>query len=188
MFWFFFWVIRFQILVSFTISIRKKKWKKKKQKAKTRQNKRSPAKSNIVYNKDFTCYKYHDIKDFDAKHSPDLKLSYLKDFKPNNEHQIEDLEKRRFAFEKAHESCNKFLNIYKTVHKKWTESQNMSEKLSIDSYLDEDEDNLTSVPELEGNEKVKLEPEETIAERVKLNPSKRWETGTGLKILTPINY
>ena len=49
----------------------------------------------------------------------------------------------------------------------------MSEKLSIDSYLDEDEDNLTSVPELEGNEKVKLETEETIAERVKLNPSKR---------------
>ena len=186
MFWFFFLVIRLQILVSFTISIRKKK--EKKQKTKTKQNKRSPAKSNIVYNKDFTFYKYHDINDFDAKNSPDLKLTYLKDFKPNNEHQIEDLEKRRFAFEKAHESCNKFLNIYKTVHKKWTEAQNMSEKLSIDSYLDEDEDNLTSVPELEGNEKVKLEPEETIAERVKLNPSKRWETGTGLKILTPINY
>ena len=96
MFWFFFWVIRFQILVSFTISIRKKN--EKKQKTKTKQNKRSPAKSNIVYNNDFTFYKYHDIKDFDAKHSPDLKLRYLKDFKLNNEQQIEDLEKRRFYF------------------------------------------------------------------------------------------
>ena len=37
----------------------------------------------------------------------------------------------------------------------------------------------------EGNEKVKLKPEETIAARVKLNPRNRKKTGTGLKILTP---
>ena len=37
----------------------------------------------------------------------------------------------------------------------------------------------------EGNEKVKLKPEGTIAARVKLNPRNRKKTGTGLKILTP---
>ena len=43
----------------------------------------------------------------------------------------------------------------------------MLEKLSID--LDEDEDSLLPMPALVGNE----EPEETIAERVELNPPKR---------------
>ena len=38
---------------------------------------------------------------------------------------------------------------------------------------------------LESDEEVKLEPEETIAERVKLNPRKRKIEETGLKILTP---
>ena len=66
---------------------------------------RSRAKSNLVYNNDFTFYKYHDLKDFTAKRSPDSKTSYLKyfmdkleefyfdsiDIKPNNEEQIEDL-------------------------------------------------------------------------------------------------
>ena len=37
---------------------------------------------------------------------------------------------------------------------------------------------------LEGDEEVKIEPEETIAERLKLNSCKRKTTGTGLKILT----
>ena len=38
---------------------------------------------------------------------------------------------------------------------------------------------------LEDNEEVKLESEETIAERIKLNPWKRKRTGTVLKISTP---
>ena len=38
---------------------------------------------------------------------------------------------------------------------------------------------------LEGDVEVKLEWEETIAERIKLNPQKRKATRTGLKILTP---
>ena len=38
---------------------------------------------------------------------------------------------------------------------------------------------------LEGDEELKLESEETIAERIKLNPRKRKNTGTGIKILTP---
>ena len=41
------------------------------------------------------------------------------------------------------------------------------------------------MPPLEDDEESKLEPEETIAERIKLNPRKRKTTGTGLKVLTP---
>ena len=47
------------------------------------------------------------------------------------------------------------------------------------------EDNLPPMSALEGDEEVKLEPEETIAERIKLNPRKRKNKGTRLKILTP---
>ena len=39
--------------------------------------------------------------------------------------------------------------------------------------LDFDEDDIRPMPTVEGDEEVKLEPEETIAERVKLNPRKR---------------
>ena len=60
----------------------------------------------------------------------------------------------------------------------------MPANLSIDLYLDEDD--LIPMPSLEGDEeKVKLDPEEAIAERVKLNPGKRKNKGTGLKIFTP---
>ena len=41
------------------------------------------------------------------------------------------------------------------------------------------------MPPLDGDEEVKSEPEETTAERMKLNPRKRKITGTGFKILTP---
>ena len=40
------------------------------------------------------------------------------------------------------------------------------------------------MPPLEGDEEIKLEPEESIAERVKLNPRKRKNEGTGLKVLS----
>ena len=36
------------------------------------------------------------------------------------------------------------------------------------------------MPALEGDEEVKLEPEGIIAERIKLNPRKRGNEGTGL--------
>ena len=63
----------------------------------------------------------------------------------------------------------------------------MTENLSIDLYLDED--HLPPMLGLEGDEQVKLEPEEYIAKRVKLkhrtkNPKK---TETRLKILTSDN-
>ena len=49
----------------------------------------------------------------------------------------------------------------------------MPENLPIDLCLDEGKDDLPPIPVLEGDKEVKLEPEETIAERVKLNPRKR---------------
>ena len=56
--------------------------------------------------------------------------------------------------------------------------------MSIDLFLDEDEDDLPQMPPLEDDEEVKLEPEETIAKKAKLNSQKRKNEETGLKILT----
>ena len=53
----------------------------------------------------------------------------------------------------------------------------MSEELSIDLYLaddeDEDEDDLPLMPPLEDDEEVKLEPEETIAGTLKSSKKKK---------------
>ena len=57
----------------------------------------------------------------------------------------------------------------------------MPANLSMDLYLDGDEDDLPPMPVLEGDE----EPEKTIAERLKSNPPQRKNEETGLKILTP---
>ena len=84
---------------------------------------------------------------------------------------------------KASELYDKLLSICKTQYDKLTEVQkkrikvqNIPQNLPIDLYLDEDEDDLPPIPALEGDEEVKLEPEETIAERMKLNPRKKiWE-------------
>ena len=43
------------------------------------------------------------------------------------------------------------------------------------------------MPPLEDDDKVQLEPEESIAKIVKLNPRKRKKTEIDLKILTPDN-
>ena len=54
------------------------------------------------------------------------------------------------------------------------------EKVEIVESLD--------MPPLEGDEEeVKSEPEESVAERVKLNPRKRKKTGTGITSLAPNN-
>ena len=92
-------------------------------------------------------------------------------------------------FSTAHELYDKLLDICKTQYDKVTKAkknrikaQNTPEELPIDLYLSEDEDDL---PPLEGDEVVKLEPEETVSERIKLIPRKRKTRGTGLKILIP---
>ena len=83
---------------------------------------------------------------------------------------------------------NKLLNIYKTqydiltkVQKKSIKVQNVPENLPINLYLDKD--NLPPLPALEGDEKLKLESEETIAERIKLNPRKRKKYRNKIKSL-----
>ena len=45
-----------------------------------------------------------------------------------------------------------------------------------------------NLPPLEGDEDVKLEPEETIVERVKSNPPRRKNQETGLKSWIQTNY
>ena len=86
---------------------------------------------------------------------------------------------------------NILLNIYKTHYdkfwktkKKRAKFQNITERFFIDLYLDENGDDLTPISVLEGDEEVKLEPERSIAERLKSIPRKKNE-GLGLKILTP---
>ena len=81
----------------------------------------------------------------------------------------------------------KLLNTYETQYNKLPEDQkkminviNEPGMLSLDLI----EDDLASLSAVEGDEEIKLEPEETIDERERLNPRK---TGTELKFLTPNN-
>ena len=80
---------------------------------------------------------------------------------PNNEDQIEDLEKRKVVLDTALELYNNLLNIYKTQYDKLTKAkkkrikiQNLRENVSIDLYLDEDY--LLPMAVLEGDVEVKL--------------------------------
>ena len=98
--------------------------------------------------------------------------------KPNNEAH----EKRKVVINTASKLYDKLLNIYTTQYDKLSEDSkervnvlNRPEMLNLD--LDEDD-----LPQ-EGDEEVKLEPEETFAERIKLNSRKI--KGIGLKISTP---
>ena len=79
---------------------------------------------------------------------------------------------------------DKLLNKYGTQYNKLSEDQkkmiNVVDKPGMLS-LDFTEDDLVPMFSLEGDE----EPEETIAERLKLNPRERKNERTGLKILTP---
>ena len=75
--------------------------------------------------------------------------------------------------------------MFDTLTKSWKKRvkvQNVSQNLPIDLCLDEDVEDSSL---RKGDEEVKLEPKETIAERIKSIPRKRKKTGKGLKILTP---
>ena len=83
---------------------------------------------------------------------------------------------------------NKLLNIYKTQYDKLTKArkkeikvQNVPENLPIDLCLDD-------LPPLEDDEGLKSEPEEIIAEQMKLKPREEKIIGTGLKFLTPNKF
>ena len=108
------------------------------------------------------------------------------DTKPNNKAQEKDLVKRKVVINKAPKLYDKLLNKYETQYDKIPEDSkkiltapNKPEMLRLNFFGDY----FRPMPALEGDEKVKLEPEETIAERVKLNLPKRKKTGTGLNML-----
>ena len=151
-----------------------------KSKQKTKEVVLSQIYSTIIF---LFFYKYHNTNEF-TKRSLDSKLNDLKEFKnklqifyhdnieikPNNEDQMKDLEERKFVSDTALELYNKLPRIYKTQYNKLTKTKkkkikvhNVHENLSIDFYLDEDEDDLPPMPPQEGDA-------ETNAERVKLNP------------------
>ena len=79
----------------------------------------------------------------------------------------------------------KLLNIYQNQYNKLPEDQkkminvlNKPGNLTLDFIED-------GLPPPEGDKELKLQPKETIAKRMKLNPRKRKNERTGLKILTP---
>ena len=79
----------------------------------------------------------------------------------------------------------KLLNIYQNQYNKLPEDQkkminvlNKPGNLTLDFIED-------GLPRPEGDKELKLQPKETIAKRMKLNPRKRKNERTGLKILTP---
>ena len=82
------------------------------------------------------------------------------------------------------------LNTYKTRYGEFSEEArktisvlNRPENLTFDFGADD----LPLMSPLEADKEVNLEPEETIAEGIKLNSRKRKITGAGLKIVTPNN-
>ena len=104
------------------------------------------------------------------------------EIKPNNEAQENNLEKRKVVINTASKLYDKLLHIYTTQYDKLSEDSrkrvnvlDRPESLTLDF----DEDDLPPMPPLEGDEEVKLEPEETFAERIKLNPRKTKITRTG---------
>ena len=75
------------------------------------------------------------------------------------------------------------INKIKKSNKKRIKVQNVPENLPFELYIDGDE--LPLMSSLEDDKVVKLNPEELIAERIKLNPQKGKTAETELKILTP---
>ena len=104
-------------------------------------------KKKIEFAKYFFDLKRNDLVEFKDK----FELFYndpIK-FKPNNEEQIKDLEKRKVVIPKGSELNDRFLSIYKAQHDKLTKTQktrinvqNTPKNISVDLYLDEDEDDL----------------------------------------------
>ena len=96
-------------------------------------------------------------------------------FKPNNEAQEKDLEKRKVMVNTASKLYDKLLNIYTQDNKfledlkKRVNVLNKTEMLIIDF----DRDDLPPIPALEYDTKVILEPGQTIAERMEVNPQKK---------------
>ena len=79
-----------------------------------------------------------------------------------------------------------FLSIYKTQYDK--HSKNSKKRVNVPNkpkmlVLNFDRDDLSPMTALEDEEEVELEPEETIAQRVQLNPRKKKSNRTRIKNL-----
>ena len=75
----------------------------------------------------------------------------------------------------ASKLCDNLLNIYATRYDKF--SENLKKRINVLNkpemlILDFDRGDLPPMPAVEGDEEVKVEPEETIAERKKNKSSK----------------
>ena len=75
----------------------------------------------------------------------------------------------------ASKLCDNLLNIYATRYDKF--SENLEKRINVLNkpemlILDFDRGDLPPMPAVEGDEEVKVEPEETIAERKKNKSSK----------------
>ena len=76
----------------------------------------------------------------------------------------------------ASKLCDNLLNIYATRYDKF--SENLKKRINVLNkpemlILDFDRGDLPPMPAVEGDEEVKVEPEETIAERKKSKSSKK---------------
>ena len=76
----------------------------------------------------------------------------------------------------ASKLCDNLLNIYATRYDKF--SENLKKRINVLNkpemlILDFDRGDLPPMPAVEGDEEVKVEPEETIAERKKNKSSKK---------------
>ena len=76
----------------------------------------------------------------------------------------------------ASKLCDNLLNIYATRYDKF--SENLEKRINVLNkpemlILDFDRGDLPPMPAVEGDEEVKVEPEETIAERKKNKSSKK---------------
>ena len=114
------WIFSERQRIEKQTSVAKKQYQKfdnvfesnKKEEDRTKnKNRKSRTKSNLVYNKYFAFYKYHNTKEFAAKHSFVSKQNDLKEFKnilelfnhdsieskPTNEDQIKDLKNEKLC-------------------------------------------------------------------------------------------
>ena len=108
---------------------------------------------------------------------------YTQETKPNNKAQEKDLIKRKVVINTAPKLYDKLLNKYETQYDKLPEDSkkiltapNKPEMLRLNFFGDY----FRPMPAL-GDKKIKLEPEGTIAERVKLNLQKRKKNRNRIK-------
>ena len=83
---------------------------------------------------------------------------------------------KNVVIDTASKLCDNLLNIYAPRYDKF--SENLKKRINVLNkpemlILDFDRGDLPPMPAVEGDEEVKVEPEETIAERKKKNPQKR---------------